>query len=163
MASQKTDVERLRALSNRYVSESKLQMSRNLCYGAAGFSFLVVFLIVESGIESSAVDLSLRSAVFSMPIWFLIGSLYEQLVLIGKASHSYLRTQSWERNLAVLGLSAGLGTYVSICALFWHLGRWLLPIFLAASGFALYHHFRMERELAHFVFKERKELDADDT
>jgi len=91
---------------NSEPNESRLSMSRNMHYGAAGVCLLVLTLLVQMGGDSRAFRASLVSSAVGIPVFLLLGSIYEYYIVLGEQSYGHLRLA---RTQALIGTLLSIG------------------------------------------------------
>jgi hypothetical protein len=117
----------------RHQSESKLQMYRNLAYGGAGVSLLLIALLAQIWEKTTALEICLYSSVASLPFWIFIGTIYEYYILLGKHSYAHYRTLKSQIIITLSCAAAGLLLLTAIGALLYSIKPASI-IFLAISS-----------------------------
>lgn len=102
-----------RALNNP--SESRLQIQRNLGYGASGASFLLALTFIQMKPTSDIrLEWGLFYAVIAMGAWLSVGGMYEGAVMAGRSSHRFIvseRAQNWIGSATLVAGLAMLGSF----------------------------------------------------
>jgi hypothetical protein len=136
--------ERLNRLTDRYPSQAKFQMYRNLCFGAAGSSLLILLVIFQTGIESTALCVSQIGGAAALPTWFGLAGVFEYYILIGPRSYPYYRRVVAETYLPALFLLGGAGLLAAIGGILYQLQKVALYAFLVSVGTTIFvtliHH-----------------------
>ena len=113
----------------RYMSESKLELMRNLSFAASGTLLANILLIAQIGIKDLPLRVSVFASAIALPIWIAHASIYEAYIFRGRSSYQHLRSNFSIRLVSTLTFAGGLGFYIAILAMVWHLD------FIAASAF----------------------------
>jgi len=132
MASGQYDVltERIR----RYPSAERLTLLRNVGYGGAALCLAVLVGLTQVGAKDAALRLSVYSASIALPLWLLIGGLYEYCIFLGKQSYPHLRTTFMTRLVTGLYLAASSAMFAITAGIVWFLSS-AAAYMLAASAF----------------------------
>lgn len=102
---------------NAEPNESRLSMSRNMHYGAAGVCLLVLTLLVQMGGSSRAFLASLVSSAVGIPIFLLLGSIYEYYIVLGEPSYAHLRLPRTQALIGTLLTIGGGALLLSVASL----------------------------------------------
>lgn len=121
MQSQSTKNERFNNRLHRYASIERLMLMRNLGYGGAAASLVILLGLIQVGAKSLFLQVSILSISASLPLWLLIGGIYELYIFLGKESYSHLRKKSTYVFFGAITLAAGLSMFVSIGGIIWFL------------------------------------------
>jgi hypothetical protein len=115
-----TNFDRLVEQTERYLSLEKLQLYRNMYFGAGAACFVLVSQLATTGSLTVWLKWSLLSAAVSMPIWLGLGSLFEYYIMLGPKSYAHKRTGFANALLSSLMLLGGLSLVASISLLLYH-------------------------------------------
>ena len=121
----------------RYVTESKLQLMRNVSLGGAGASLAIILLLCQIGISDDALYLSAVSVAFGLPCWMAIAQMYEQYIFYGRRSYKHIRSDKSINMVGALVVFATLSLGASIAGLLWHLKPFALLAFCVGLAFAI--------------------------
>jgi len=103
------------------ISESKLQMYRNLSYGAAGFLLIIIIMLVQVWEDSLALNVVLYSASIGLPIWFTSGTMYEFYILLGERSFAHYKSDGVQSVISLLFMIGGISIFISVSAILFYL------------------------------------------
>lgn len=121
MSTQPSKSDLLGARVRRYPSHDRLLLIRNLSYGAAAACLAVLAGLTQVGAKSIALQVSVYSASIALPIWLLIGAVYEYYIFLGKQSYPHLRTRFFMILVALTSAIASLGMVGMIVGIIWFL------------------------------------------
>lgn len=102
-------------------SADRLHMQRNLSYAAAGTLVANLLLLVQLGQRDTPLQISMFASVICLPIWIFLATFFEVYLLKGPRSYSHLDDQLPLGSLLYCFAIAGLGLYVAIAGIVWHL------------------------------------------
>jgi hypothetical protein len=105
----------------RYMSESKLSLMRALSFGAAGVLVANTLLLAQIGAKDVPLDVSLFASIVALPLWVAQAAIWEAYIFHGQRAHPHLRGNFTINTLMVLFAVAGLGVWLALAALVWHL------------------------------------------
>ncbi|GAA0889157.1 hypothetical protein [Rhodanobacter soli] len=126
----------------RRLTESHLSSMRASAIGGASVSTAIVLLLLQTGVDSTALRLALYSASLAVPAWIAAWQFIEAYSLYGRDSYSHfssVRGSGLAVGLAAIGMGC-LAT--SLSSIIWHLAPMAAAIFIAASVFAAVLIFR---------------------
>lgn len=121
MPTQPSKSDRLSERIRRYASHDRLILMRNLGYGGSAACLVILVGLTQVGAKDPALRVSVYSASIALPVWLLIGAIYEYYIFLGKQSYPHLRTKFFA---ALVGLSfsvAGLGMVGATGGIIWFL------------------------------------------
>ncbi len=121
----------------RYVSQSKLELMRNLAFAGSGTLVANILLLTQIGTPSIPLKVSLYASVITIPFWVCLASVYEAYLFRGPRSYSHLRSNFTLRLHSLLNLIAAVGLYIAICAVVWHLDFYAAVALVLSSAVAL--------------------------
>ena len=122
---------------HRYASLERLMLMRNLSYGGAAASLVILLGLIQIGAKNIFIQASTISISASLPLWLLLGGIYEFYIFLGKESYSHFRKKSTLNFLGAILFFAGLGMITSIGCILWFLMPEATYIFGAASLISL--------------------------
>lgn len=96
-------------------------LMRNVGYGGAAASLIILLGLIPVGAKSLFLQVSILSISASLPLWLLLGGIYELYIFLGKESYSHLRKKSTCVFLGAIMITAGLSLFVSIGGIVWFL------------------------------------------
>lgn len=112
-------------------------LMRNLSYGGAAASLVILLGLIQIGTKNNFIQVSTISISGSLPLWLLLGAIYEFYIFLGKESYPHFRKKSTLNFLGVILLLAGSGMVTSIGCILWFLLPEATYIFGAASLISL--------------------------
>jgi hypothetical protein len=135
--------DRLNERMNRYPSESRISLVRNLAFGAAATALVVFSQLLQVGATTTSLEVSIVAASATMPLWIVVGSIYEMFILLGKDSYPYLRSERFRNSIGGVVFLAGLSLVIEIGAAAWYLSEIACAVFagsliLSATVFGVY-------------------------
>ena len=114
-------VDRLNERMQRYASVERLVLMRNLGYGGAAACLVVLVGLTQVGAKDSALKISVLSASVALPLWLLLGGIYEYYIFLGKQSYAHLRTKFATNFIGAIALIAGAGSLGATGGVVWFL------------------------------------------
>jgi len=129
--------ERFNNRLHRYASLERLMLMRNLSYGGAAASLVILLGLIQIGTKNTFIQVSTISISGSLPLWLLLGAIYEFYIFLGKESYPHFRKKSTLNFLGVILLLAGSGMVTSIGCILWFLLPEATYIFGTASLISL--------------------------
>lgn len=115
----KTD--RLNERMRRYASVERLMLMRNCGYGGAAACLIVLVGLTQVGAKDMALRVSVFSASLALPMWLLLGGIYELYIFLGKQSYPHLRTKFSANFIGLIALTAGFGSVGAAGGVIWFL------------------------------------------
>lgn len=112
-------------------------LMRNLSYGSAAAALVILLGLIQIGARNIFIQASTISISASLPLWLLLGGIYEFYIFLGKESYPHFRKKSTLNFLGAILFFAGLGMVVSIGSIFWFILPEAMYIFGAASLISL--------------------------
>lgn len=90
-----------------------------------------------------ALNLSALGAAIGIPLWIMLGSIYELYVFLGRRSYKHLKQESTQAAIGLALLVAGLSLMAAIGGLMYHLSPDIalafgISAFLALIGYTLF-------------------------
>lgn len=112
----------LTELQLQNVSQEHLLVSRNFCFGAAATCLIILLALIPTGARPLALQISVISASFALPLWILMGGVFELYFYLGKRSYPHLRSIQMRFRLFSLGYAlAGVGLFTAAGGVIWYL------------------------------------------
>ena len=130
----KKPLEKLSENIYKNINENRITLSRNLSYGSSAACLILLLQVIPIGVDNQALKISTLSAVIGMPLWFLIGTIYDMHISAGENSHGYFAKVQTQNILGLLFTIAGLALLVSISAAIWYLSKDLAIAFIILSS-----------------------------
>ena len=96
-------------------------LMRNLGYGGAAACLVVLVGLTQIGAKDPALKISVLSASVALPLWLLLGGIYEFYIFLGKQSYAHLRTKFATNFIGLIALSAGAGSLGATGGVIWFL------------------------------------------
>lgn len=154
MTIQPSKSDRLVERMKRYVSHDRLLITRNLSYGAAAACLVILVGLAQISIHTTALEISVYSASIALPIWLLIGGVYEYYIFLGKQSYPHMRTKLFTRFVGVNFSVAGLGTLGATGGIVWQELPKAIYAFGASALIALILIMAFQNHMAHWWFRD---------
>lgn len=130
--------------------------------GGASVGLGVVLLLLQTKLDTLALEIALYSAIFAIPAWIAAWQYVESYMFCGKASFGHFNTLKGS-GVAVLFASSGMVLlFVSIVALIWHMSAIaaiLFGIVSFAVGFLIYRHHNAVRRFADSAMASEKKTE----
>lgn len=133
MAQQSSKTDRLTERMRRYASVERLMLMRNLGYGGAATCLVVLVGLAQVGAKDPALKISVLSASAALPLWLLLGAIYELYIFLGKQSYAHLRTQFAVNFIGFVALAAAAGSVGATGGVIWFLMPEAAWVFSAVS------------------------------
>lgn len=105
-----TSSDRLNERIRRYASIERLMLMRNLGYGGAATCLVVLVGLAQVGAKELPLKVSVLSASIALPMWLLVGGIYEFYIFLGKRSYPHLRSPFAARFVLAVATIAGVGS-----------------------------------------------------
>jgi len=105
----------------KYPSVERLMLMRNLGYGGAAACLVVLVGLTQVGAKDPALRVSVLSASVALPLWLLLGGIYEGYILLGKQSYAHLRTKFAANFIGLIALAAAAGSLGATGGVIWFL------------------------------------------
>lgn len=151
--SQKTSpFDRLTERMKRYSSIERLLLMRNLGYGGAATCLVVLLSLTQVRANAIALKISAFSAAVALPMWLLLGAIYEIYIFLGKGSYGHLRTKSAANYIGLTSFVAGLGSFGAAGGVVWFLDPQAFYAFAATSVIATFVGIRFHIVIAQWWF-----------
>lgn len=87
---------------------------RNLGYGGAAACLVILFGLTQVSMKELCIKVSLISVSIALPLWLLLGIIYEYYIFLGKESYPHLRTKLTRRFVLTTASIAGVGIVLGI-------------------------------------------------
>lgn len=94
---------------------------RNLGYGGAATCLVVLVGLAQVGAKDPALKISVLSAAVALPLWLLLGGIYELYIFLGKQSYAHLRTRFAVNFIGLVALAAASGSVGATGGVIWFL------------------------------------------
>jgi cobalamin synthase len=121
---QKMKNEKIKKLSkrlDRYMSAERLILMRNLSYGAAATSLIILVCLVKVGVKEFPLRICMYGVAIALPLWFVLGGFYEMYIFLGKKSFPHLQTRFSQYFVQLVVLTAGIALVTAVGSLFFYL------------------------------------------
>jgi phosphate/sulfate permease len=116
----------------RRLSESYLNQMRGAAIGGGGLSAAIVLLLLQTGLTSIPLHISLYAAALGIPAWIGAWQYIQPYILYGPTSYEHF-AKPGGIGVAVLLAVAGLAAlFVSFTSLIWHLSPCVATLFAVA-------------------------------
>jgi hypothetical protein len=126
---------------------------RNLSYGAAAACLAVLAGLAQVGAKSEALQLSVYGAAIALPMWLLVGGIYEYYIFLGKQSFAHYRLAAVFRFIGVPLVIASIGSFSMTCGIVWFLVPEAAYAFAASSGLAVAGGLAFQAHLANWWYR----------
>ena len=127
-----SNFDRLLEQVERYPSLEKLQLYRNMYFGAGATCLVLIVQLASTGVSTLWLKWSLLTGAISMPLWLGLGGLFEYYIMLGPKSYPHKRSGFANRLIGSLMLFAGLSLVASIALFLYHAIPFAAYSFLAA-------------------------------
>lgn len=104
-----------------YASVERLMLMRNLGYGGAAACLVVLVGLTQIGAKVGSLQISVISTSVALPLWLLLGGIYEFYIFLGEQSYPHLRTKFAVGFLRIILTVAGLGSVGATAGVIWFL------------------------------------------
>lgn len=91
------------------LSLERLMLMRNLGYGGAAACLVILLGLTQPDRKALCLKISVISVSFALPLWLLLGIIYEYYIFLGKESYSHLHTKLSRVFVLTTASIAGLG------------------------------------------------------
>ena len=108
------------ALAGR-LDESRLGNMRSTSIGGSSLSTALVFLLLQTRLETFSLQLSLVCAAVAIPAWIVTWQMVEAYIFYGKSSYGHFSTPKGSGAAILVFLVAALALFIGLAALLWHL------------------------------------------
>lgn len=153
----KSSSDQLTAQLERYPSLPKLQLMRNMSYGAGAACLVMITQLIEVGVSSDWLQWSLIASSIALTMWLCTGTILEYYILVGPKSYAHLRTQTGKSFLGGSSILSGLALIASIAMFLFHLLPIAAYIFGAAIFFAFAVSIAFHNALAVWYFRDTRD------
>ena len=99
----------------------RLLLLRNLGYGGAAASLVILVQLVQVGAKDFSLQLTVLALSVALPLWLSLGATYEFYIFLGKQSYPHLRTKFAKSFFGLIMFVAGIALVVAIGGIFWYL------------------------------------------
>src|SRR5690348_8310268 len=113
------------------LDDARLGNMRSTSIGGASLSTALVFLLLQTKLQTFALQFALVCAAVAIPAWIANWQIVESYLFCGKSSYGHFATIKGSGLGLATFLMASLSLFLGLCVLLWH----LLP--LAAVLFAI--------------------------
>ncbi len=139
------------------ITETKVTVRRNLCFGGAGASLAIVLLLAPSAPSAGPLVSALTCAAIALPLWVMLGSTYEYLLHVGETSYGFLRSPKAQVIHALAELAASLLLLAAVASVIWLSSRLLAVAFVVVSLLCVWLLMRFVDQLAIWVKEKRSQ------
>lgn len=144
---QKSD--RLNALIRSSVDGERAHLTRNVAYGGAAVSLALLAGLTQVGASAPSLRVAVYASAVTLPIWLLLGAMYEYYIYLGEMSYRHLASPFMYRLSASAFAVAGLGLVLTSACIIWYLAPGAAVLFfgmtLACCVVAARFHFDLAR------------------
>ena len=112
-------------------------MYRNLAYGGAGVSLLLIALLAQIWESTTTLQICLYSSAAALPFWIFIGTIYEYYILLGEQSYAHYRSLKAQIIITSSYAAAGTSLLTALGALLYSISPASIIFFIASSLLAL--------------------------
>lgn len=155
-----SNVDRLFEVSERYPSQEKFILYRNLYLGASAACLVLIAQLLDTGVSSFALKLSLSCASGAMPVWLLLAAIFEYYVILGPKSYAHKRIMVKNGLIGLLLLLGGLALGTAVGGVLYHLHKFSLYVFIAAVSVAFVISLLFHWHLAEWYFDRSSEDES---
>lgn len=124
----------------RQISPPFLSLYRNMSFGTTAICLGLLIGIAQVGAKSWVLEISVFCASAALPLWFLLGVIFECYLVLGEQSHEHLRTRFARGVVLVIWFfaCAPLGVAVAGVIYFLNEGAFLLFAGSAVAAMLIY-------------------------
>jgi len=105
----------------RYPSEGRLVLMRNLAFGGAAACLAILIQILQVGVKDNALTVSVLATAVGIPFWLGLGAMYECYIFLGPRSYPHLRRNAGSQFIGGLGAVSSIALLVAVGGVLWHL------------------------------------------
>jgi len=110
-----------------------VHLARNVAYGGAAVSLALLAGLAQMNASAAPLRLSVYACSLSLPVWLLLGTMYEYYIFIGERSYAHLASVFMFRLAAWSFGIAGLSMVTAATGLIWFLAPGAAVLFIAIS------------------------------
>jgi hypothetical protein len=133
------------------LNESRWENSRVTTLGAAGLSAAIVFLLMQTGVQTLILQVSFFCASLSVPVWLTLWQYGEAYSLYGINSYGHFAKTKGSGIGVLLFIVGGLLLLISFATLIWSISIFTSIAFSIVSTLMIvltYRHSNAVREFA---------------
>lgn len=123
-------------------SVEKMTLLRNAAFGAGAITLALIIALTQVSERSLAFKVTAVAGSLAMPAWFVMGTMFESFIMLGKRSYPFLRTRSSMFILLNTMMFAAISTFVSLSCLLWILTPYATIAFITVTVLAHLVSFR---------------------
>ncbi len=124
--------EGMRPITQR-LTDSVLDHMRTSAIGGASFSTAIVLLVLQTGIASGSLRISLYAAALAIPAWLTAWQYVETYIFYGRSSYNHFNSPKGSGVAVLLVVAGALLLLTSLGSLIWHLSPGASLLFLMTS------------------------------
>jgi hypothetical protein len=125
--------DRLNALMLSSVDGERVHLTRNVAYGGAAVSLAVLAGLTQVGASALSLRMGVYAAAVTLPIWLLLGTMYEYYIYLGPGSYAHLASPFILRLSLRAFAAAGLGLVATSACIIWYLAPGAALVFIGMS------------------------------
>lgn len=119
--------------------------------GGASVGLGVILLLLQTKLDTLALEIALYSAIFSIPAWVTAWQYVESYMFCGKASFGHFNTLKGSGVAVLFALLGMILLFVSVSSLIWHMSAVASSLFVVVSlavGVLIFRHHNAVRRFA---------------
>lgn len=146
--------DRLNALIRSSGGAESVHLVRNVAYGGAAVSLAVLAGLTQVGASAPSLRFGVYASAVTLPIWLLLGTIYEYYIYLGVRSYEHLTSPFMLRLSAWALAAAGLGLVLTSACIIWYLAPGAAALFIAMAFACCVVAVRFHFDLARWWFSE---------
>jgi hypothetical protein len=135
----------------RRLTTERLSEMRSQCVGGTGFSAAIIFLLLQTEMDSAGHGVSLWCSAISIPIWITCWQMTESYLFAGEESYEHFSSVEASLVGILLFLVAMTLVFVSMVSLLWTIHRGVSISFAVACFVAAAYIFRYHNKVRRFA------------
>jgi hypothetical protein len=131
----KTPSDELSKHLSENTNEEHLKLARAYALGGAAASLAILVQLLQLGVESFFLKITVLAISFSLPLWIAISAIYEVWIVAGAPGIQQYRAKFVNRILGFLTVLAATSLLVGVAAIIFFLLPFAFWLFLVTSAF----------------------------
>jgi hypothetical protein len=153
---EKTSSDELSKHLSENINEEHFKLSRAYALGGAAASLAILVQLLQVGVESLSLKITVLAISFSLPLWIAISAIYELWIVAGAPGIQQYRAQSFNRMIGFLTVVAATSLLVGVAAIIFFLLPFAFWLFLVAGAFCFLLVLILMALLARNIAQKRK-------
>ena len=140
-------------LDKRIVTSVAITQIRNSSFGSAAFCLVILLGLAQIEARNEiGLQLSMCSVALALPLWLLLGIIYEHYLALGERSYPHIDTPAIRNLTRWVGVFAGTGFVFAAGGLIYFLNLWAFWLFLATTVLGVLCWILFQRHLARWLY-----------